>query len=316
MPVEVTPSTPGWITGQYGLAGIPDAFYFEPYFTSGGLSQNAGGCSWNESYDSPPTWVFDGGSTTGNRYEALSGPILRSEAAIGSVYQSATQQVPGSGLPTYGFAALATWDRHVYTSAPYVIGAIYFASDSCYSGDVEYGFAHYNYYDPPVDQFYFYNYSNCSAPPGTPDSYGCIVTQDGAHHGVSQCEAAVNLPTLPVNSEGNDWYLWYTYISKNPSNGHYVFNAGVEDPYTNESIWTCTGDPLGSPTFPTSTCPQTESASYACPAGQTVGTTYPIERLYGGLGSVTAGMTNISNTPPTGRVNPMLALAQLYIAIP
>ena len=314
MPVQVTASTPGWTTDEFGLGGIPDAFYDKPYFTSGGASQYAGGCLWNQPYNSPPTWVFNGGSYTNNDYEALSGSILRADAAIGSVYQSAAQQVPGSGTATYGFATMAEWNQDVYTSAPYLIGAIYFASDSCYSGDIEYGFAHYNYYNPPVDQFYFYDYSNCSAPSGTADSYGCIITQDGQHEGVSQCSAAVNIPTLPLNSEGTNLYFWYAYVGT--SEGRYVFRAGVLDPYTTESLWACTGDPSGSPTFPSSTCPQTESASYACPAGQTVGTPFPIARLYGGLGSVTAGITNVSNTPPTGRTNPMLTLDQLYIAVP
>jgi hypothetical protein len=316
MPVQVTPSTPGWTTGEFGLEGIPDAFYFEPYFTSGGVSQYAGGCSWSASYDEPPYWIYNGGEATGNKYEELTGPILRAQAAIGSVYQSASQQATGSEQPTYGFAALAEWNPNVYTTAPYVLGALYFASDSCYSGDIEYGFAHYNYYSPAVDQFYFYNFSNCSTAPGTANSYGCIESEDGQNFGVNQCSAAVNLPTLQPNSQGNDWYFWYAYISQNPSNGHYQFLAGVRDPYTNAAIWSCVGDPLGSPTFPVSTCPQTESASYACPNGQVTGAIYPIKQLFGGLGSVTAGMTNISNTPPTGRANPMLRMKQLYIAMP
>ena len=316
MPAQVTSSTSGWTTGLYGLEGVPDVFYFEPAFSPESGGQNAGGCSWNLTYDSPPYWVYDGGSITGNHYKELSGPILRAGAAVGSVYQSATQQVSGSGVPIYGFAAMARWDRHVYLSAPFLIGAMYFATDSCYSGDMEYGFAHYNYYSPPVNQFYFYAYSNCAAPSGMADSYGCMLTPNGARYGVGQCGAAVNLPALQLNSQGNEWYLWYAYISQNASNGHYVFEAGLRDPYTSQPVWTCVGDPLGSPTFPVSTCPQIASADYACPTGQTFGSPFPIAQLYGALGSVTVGITNISNTPPAGRANPMLKMSQLYMAAP
>jgi hypothetical protein len=119
MPVQVNSQTPGWITGEYGIGGLYDTFYEEPGFTMG--ASPAGGCSWNTSYDSPPYWYYDGGSATNDQYALLNGPILRSESAIGSVYQSATQQVSGSGVPASGFAAMAAWDPHVYTSAPYLI---------------------------------------------------------------------------------------------------------------------------------------------------------------------------------------------------
>jgi hypothetical protein len=314
MPLQVTSTTPGWTTGEYGIKGVPDAFYVEPAYTSAG--QYAGGCSWNQSYDAPPAWVYDGGQTTDNVYKELSGPILRAEAVIGSVYQSASQQVSGSGQPLNGFAAAAEWNPDFYTSAPYMIGAIYFATNSCYSGDTEYGFAHYNYYDPPVDQFYFSTYSNCSAPSGTAGSYACVLTDDGKHTGVGQCEAGVNLPTLQPNSKGNNWYFWYAYVSQNSSNGHYEFTAAVEDPYTKDAVWSCVGDPLGSPIFPVATCPQTESTNYTCPGGQENGEPFPTEQLYGALGSVTVGIVNASNTPPAGRANPMLRMSQLYIVLP
>jgi hypothetical protein len=38
-----------------------------------------------------------------------------------------------------------------------------------------------------------------------------------------------------------------------------------------------------------------------------------MSQLQSALGTVTAGISNISNTPPTGRVNPMLRMTQLYI---
>ena len=311
MPLQVTSSTPGWTTGEYGIGGLLDTFYEEPAYTAGGTV--AGGCSWNLGYDSPPYWYYDGGDVTNNQYEILSGAILRSEASIGSVYQSATQQVPGTGIPIDGFAAVASWDANVYTSPPYLIGAIYFATDSCYSGDTEYGFAHYNYYSPAVDQFYFYQYSNCSAPSGAAGSYSCYLTETQTEP-QPQCSAAVNVPTMAPNSKGTNWYFWYAYIARNPApptgNGHLVFKAGITDPYTMASAWSCTGDPLGSPTFPTATCPQIASVSYQC------ATPFPTSELHGGLGTVTAGISNVTNTPPTGRVNPMLRMSHLYILEP
>lgn len=212
-----------------------------------------------------------------------------------------------------GFAAIAAWDSHVYTSPPYLIGALYFSTDSCYSGDTEYGFAHYNYFDPPVDQFYFYQYSNCAPPSSQPGSYSCYLTASQIRP-QAQCSAAVNLPTLAPNSEGTNWYLWYAYIDRNPlppiGNGHWIFKAGVVDPYTRISAWSCVGDALASPTFPTSTCPQTGSVSYQCD------TPFPMSKLHYAVGSVTAGISNVSNTAPTGRVNPMLRMIQLYVMYP
>ena len=311
MPLKVTSSTPGWTVGEYGIGGLLDTFYDEPGYTTGGTV--AGGCSWNQNYDAPPYWYFDGGAITDNQYEILSGPILRNEAAIGSVYQSATQQVTGSGIPLAGFAAMAKFSPHIYTSAPYLISTVYFASNSCYSGDTEYGFAHYNYYNPSVNQFYFYNYSNCSAPSGQAGSYGCYLAENQTEP-QAQCSAAVDLPTLAPNSKGTDWYFWYVYIDQNPvppeGNGDWVFTAGVLDPYTFDSMWSCVGDPLASPTFPVSTCPQTESTNFQCD------TPFPTQELHGALGSVTAGIGNISNTPPAGRVNPMMQMKQLYITQP
>ncbi len=308
MPAQVNSLTPGWTTGEYGIGGLPDTFYDEPAFAAGGTA--AGGCLWNTTYDSPPYWYFDGGTATDNRYEILGGQILRSQAAVGSVYQSATQQVAGTGIAVSGFGAMAQWNQHVYTSAPYLIGAIYFASDSCYSGDVEYGFAHYNYYNPAVDQFYFYNFSNCPAPSGVAGSYACYATAE-ATNPQPQCSAAVNLPAMPLNSKGTNWYFWYSYIDRNPAppsgNGHWVLNAGALDPYTGAAAWSCVGDPLASPTFPAAACPQQESTSYVC------ATPFPTEQLHDALGTVTAGITNSSNTPPTGRSNPMLSMKQLYI---
>ena len=311
MPLQVTSATPGWTTGEYGIGGLPDTFYYQPNFTTGGTV--AGGCSWNLDYDSPPYWYFDGGTATNNQYEILSGPILRSQAAIGSVYQSSPAQVAGTGLPLAGFAAIARWNPHVYTSAPFLVGALYFATDSCYSGDTEYGFAHYNYYNPAVNQFYFYNYSNCSAPSGLPGSYSCYLTAAQSDP-QPQCSAAVDLPALAPNSQGTEWYFWYAYINRNRlppnGNGHWVFNAGLLDPYTLEPAWSCVGDPLESPTFPAATCPQLESVSYQCD------TPFPTSELDGIFGSVTAGISNASNTPPTGRANPMLQMKQMYITEP
>jgi len=308
MPRQVTSQTPGWTIGEYGLGGLDDTFYDEPAYTTGGAV--AGGCSWNVAYNSPPYWYFDGGTITNNQYEILSGPILRSEAAIGSVYQSASQQVPGSGLALSGFAAIAAWNQNTYTTAPYLNGGIYFASNSCYAGDVEYGFAHYNYYSPAVDQFYFYQYSNCPVPTNQPGSYSCYLTQ-GASQAQPQCSAAVNLPTLAPNSKGTYWYFWYSYIARNPpppsGNGDWIIKAGVMDPYSHQSLWSCTGDPLASPTFPVATCPQTSSLDYQCD------TPFPTSQLHNTMGSVTVAITNVSNTPPTGRTNPMLRLSQLYI---
>ena len=42
MPVPVTSQTPGWTTGEYGIEGLYDTFYYEPSYTTGG--QVAGGC--------------------------------------------------------------------------------------------------------------------------------------------------------------------------------------------------------------------------------------------------------------------------------
>jgi hypothetical protein len=303
LPIQVNSSTPGFTTGVFGIQGVPDAFYGEPYFNSEGVK--AGGCFWNQSYNSPPYSFYNDGSG----YQLLSGPMLVDGAAIGSVYQSASQQVPGTGASVYGFGAIARWDPDTYSSPPDLIGTLNFNTSSCYAGDTEYGFAHYPYYNPPVNQFYFDTNSNCSAPTNQTGSYACYTTETMSAV-AEQCQAAVNLPVLEANSEGNYWYFWYVFVSLEPTNGHYVFNAGLVDPFTHASAWRCTADPLAANTF--SNCPNTGTVNYACASGQPF-YPYPMSALYPGQGAVTLGIDNSDNIAPTGGVNPMMQTLQLYI---
>jgi len=301
MPIQVNSGTPGWTSDSFGIWGVPDAFYYEPYYDSG---SRAGGCSWQQGYDSPPYWYYDNGAG----YQLLSGEIIRSSANIGSVYQSGTQQVLGSGVPVYGFGAMATWDPHVYPSPPYLIGTMNYNTSSCYSGDTEYGFAHYPYYSPPVEQFYFDTNSNCSAPTGVKGSYACYTTTAKAT-AAPQCQGAVNLPTLTGNSEGNYWYFWYIYVSYNTTNQHYLLNAGLQDPYNQAQKWSCTYDVTAN-TF--SNCPsQGAPVAYACPSGSSF--PFPASKLYPGNGAVTVGVSNTDNIAPTGGTNPMMQMTTLYV---
>jgi hypothetical protein len=94
MPLVVNSSTAGWTVGEYGIQGIPQALYEEPYYR--GQSNYAGGCLWNEGYDSPPYWSFN----SGGEYQLLSGPMLvAGGASIGSSYQTTSAPVAGSGAP-------------------------------------------------------------------------------------------------------------------------------------------------------------------------------------------------------------------------
>ena len=256
------------------------------------------------SYDSPPYWFYDSGSG----YGLLSGRTSVGFPSIGSEYQSATQQVPGSGVPVYGFGAMATWDPHVYAAPPYFIGTMNFTTNPC-DGATEYGFAHYPYYNPPVNQFYFYENSNCAeSATNQPGSYACYTTPSKTQL-AEQCQGAVNLPTLTTNSDGNYWYFWYIYVSFNSSNDHYFLNAGLEDPYNQASKWSCTYDVTAN-TF--SNCPNSGSVAYSCPAGEPF-YAYPASTLYPNHGAVTVGVENSSNVPPTGGVNPMMQMTALYV---
>lgn len=238
MPTEVNSSTPGWTTGEYGLQGIPQAFYNVPYYR--GQSNYAGGCLWNENYDSPPYWFYN----SGGEYQLLSGPMLvAGGASIGSSYLTASAPAAGSGVPVYGFGAMAKWDDDVYTSPPEFIETINFTTNAC-NGATEYGFAHYPYYGPPV------------------------------------------------------------------ANEHYMLNAGLQDPYTHSSAWSCAYDVTAN-TF--SNCPNTGTVAYACPSGWPV-YAYPVgTKLYPGQGVVTVGSENTSNVPPAGGVNPIMQMKALYI---
>jgi hypothetical protein len=211
MPLEVNSSTPGWTTGEYGLQGIPQAFYHEPYYS--GQDHYAGGCLWNEGYDSPPYWFYN----SGGEYQLMSGPMLvAGGASIASSYQTASAPVPGSGVPVYGFGAIAKWDPQVYTSPPEFIETMNFTTNGC-NGATEYGFAHYPYYNPPVNQFYFDTNSNCPVPSGQVGSEACYMGTTTTSAPAPQCQGAVNLPTLTSNSQDNYWYFWYIYVSVNPA---------------------------------------------------------------------------------------------------
>lgn len=164
----IGPSTPGWTTGTFGLQGLNDADYYQPGFKLG--DSRAGGCLWNNSYDTPPllgTYWYYAPSGTYELFPSTS-PIIRAGPAIGSIYQAGSQQVAGSGVPMYGFMADASWDSHTYPGQqPQYVGAIYSASNSCTAGSTEYGFNHLNYYSPPIEQFYFSLYTNCTKPSGS-----------------------------------------------------------------------------------------------------------------------------------------------------
>jgi hypothetical protein len=261
------------------------------------------GCQWNapagppyeaSDYWLPPYWYappYGGGS------DELSGPILRGYGAVGST----TLDPPASGgIRGIGFKAdipAISWNN----GSQQLLG-MYFANDLCFSGDLEYGFAHY--YQSGTTQFYFYNYSNCGtgcflvgATPPNPDSPPPSVP-------VEQCSAAINLPSLPPNDNG-DYYYYYTasvYYDK-PST-HYRFAVAVEDLVSKATVWACMVDPLETPNFltpsyPTSApCqPQTEEyVNYSCTVNGKP-EPYPISRLYYiKNGAAVAGVVNPPNT--------------------
>ena len=116
----------------------------------------------------------------------------------------------------YGFGAIAKWDPQVYTSPPEFIETMNFTTNGC-NGATEYGFAHYPYYNPPVNQFYFDTNSNCPVPSGQVGSEACYMGTTTTSAPAPQCQGAVNLPTLTSNSQDNYWYFWYIYVSVNPA---------------------------------------------------------------------------------------------------
>jgi hypothetical protein len=115
---------------------------------------------------------------------------------------------------------------------------------------------------------------------------------------------------LADNSQGNYWYLWYIYVSFDTANEHYLLNAGLQDPYTHASAWSCAYDVTAN-TF--SNCPNTGTVAYACPSGSPF-YAYPVgTKLYPGQGVVTVGVENTSNVPPAGGANPIMQMKALYI---
>jgi len=261
------------------------------------------GCQWNApagppyyapAYWPPPYWYappYTGG------IDELSGPIMRGYGAVGASSHDPPLSV---GIRGMGFAANipgASWDN----GSQQLLG-MYFASDNCFSGDLEYGFAHYYQYG--ITQFYFYNYSNCSdecflvgTTPPDPLSPPPSVP-------VTQCSAAINLPPLPPNDNGDYNYFYSAAVYLDPPTGHYRIAAAVTDLVSGVAAWSCMVDPFDTPNFQTPTYPTSapcypqpsDYVNYSCTVNGR-SQPYPISKLYyAPFGAVVAGVVNPPNT--------------------
>jgi hypothetical protein len=258
------------------------------------------GCQWNApsgppyhspNYWPPPFWYappYTGASE-------FSGPILRGYGAVGAV--TTDPPAPG-GIRGIGFRAnipAVSWNN-----GSQQVGAMYFSTDPCFSGDLEYGFAHY--YQSATTQFYFYNYSNCGTECFLVGTTPPNPTSPPPSVPVQQCSAAINLPALPPNNNGNYNYNYTALVYHDLPSGHYRFSISVEDLETNTTFWACVADPLNTPNFLSpggsapSNCQPTDYVDYTCTVNGK-SEAYPISRLYyADHGTAVAGVVNAPNT--------------------
>ncbi len=248
------------------------------------------GCQWNapagppyeaSDYWLPPYWYappYGGGS------DELSGPILRGYGAVGST----TLDPPASGgIRGIGFKAdipAISWNN----GSQQLLG-MYFANDLCFSGDLEYGFAHY--YQSGTTQFYFYNYSNCGtgcflvgATPPNPDGHSSpSVPVEQCSARASICPACRRMTTATIITAT-------TLRPFTPTKPFYalpVRGSCRGSGASKATVWACMVDPLETPNFltpsyPTSApCqPQTEEyVNYSCTVNGKTGTVSDIQAV-------------------------------------
>ncbi|MGA2131194.1 MAG: hypothetical protein ABSH50_02680 [Bryobacteraceae bacterium] len=255
----------------------PYKFYFPGVLASPVPDQL--GCVWNVTdYDAPPYW-FDNGVEQ-------SGAIYRSAPAVGTMYQSGT----AAGAKFRGFEFTGTFAPGDFSDESYLIGAVYYSRNPCFTGDLEYGFGHD--YIGNTTSFYFSNYSNC------PESGSLLCyAEDTISSPVEpQCSGQITLPSLPPNSQGKDAYVYSVYVSRQAGAGDYVFTAAVRDPYTHATEWACVANPANgsgafdpcSGAFPVDTCPA-----------------FPTQQLYEAYGNLVAGISRDNDPGPPASIAAM-----------
>ena len=275
--------------------------YLFPGVVESGIPDQLG-CQWNAPsgppYYAPNYWMAPYWySPPYAAIDELTGPILRGYGTVGSSTHDPPEAV---GIRGIGFKAVipaVSWDN----GSQQLLG-MYYASDNCFSGDLEYGFAHY--YQSGTTQFYFYNYSNCSnecflvgTTPPNPDSPPPSVP-------VEQCSAAINLPPLPANDDGNYDYFYNASVYYDTPSGHYRIAVAIVDLVSKDTFWACMVDPLETPNFQTPTYPTagacqpqpSDYVNYSCIVNGN-SEPFPISRLYYiDYGAVVAGVVNPPNT--------------------
>jgi len=314
----ITPATPGYecLNSIPGLSfcGIPDQE----------LPPSGGPCSWNQAGSgmAPPYWYFDNSGSL----QLLSGTIIRQVPAIGAVYAS---QQPADRFR--GIQFLASLNRAGQVSPANTTGAMYFASNPCVSGDLEYGFAYVNCSPPNCYSyagtqypnniiFYYSANTNC---PSAGSTYGCyLVEAEPPSHEVQACGGAVSFLVQPNSNPGDSqdytyYYSAWTFL--NSANGAYEIAFSLTDPYDGSTPIECVGNPRANASTGWGQSPQWRASStctYAPVDGPATGFEliyeaddtcspyFPVRTLYDTPGSVIVGLVNGDNAagPPTDAI--------------
>jgi len=325
----ITPATQGYecLESVPGVSfcGVPDQE----------LAPSGGPCSWNtpSSGMAPPYWYYDNGGSL----QLLTGAVVREIPAIGAVYASSQ-----SGDRFRGIQFLATLNPAGQVTPANTTGAMYFASNPCVSGDLEYGFAHtncsppdcYTYGGTPYPNnivFYYSANTNCPAA-GSP--YSCYLTAGAPPSGnVQACGGAVAFLVQPNRNPNNaaDYTYYYSaWVSLNNAAGTYDLAFALTDPYDGSVPIACVGNPRAPASTGWGQSPQwraSATCAYAPVDGPATGFQliyegddtclpyFPARVLYNTPGSVIVGLANGDNSPGPPTTAVALQVAEQGIRI-
>lgn len=254
-----------------------NTFYLPGQFSPGeaGIDDQLG-CRNNDA--APPFWYADGAK--------LEGPRQITTPAVGAVFIT-----PGDQRMR-GLAFRGTWRPEL--SAPGAVAAVFYSSNHCYMGTLEYGFQReFAYSSPAYVGFYYSRYANCR----TNGSMLCHVKDENSKASVvGECVAGINLPD--DIDHGNPNKSYEAYIFWDAAAKKHKFKVQVVDVTTRRRDWECVVDPSAADPFSgDSRCHrkvngQTNFSQNSCDA------TFPISSLYSVPGSVTATVnTNNAKFP-------------------
>ncbi len=266
------------VFGQYA-----NIFYLPGRFSPGESMDDQLGCRNNESPQAnsgtpPPFWYAD--------RVRMEGPRQITSPAVGTVFNTRGSQ------RMRGLAFSGTWRPEL--SAPGALGAVFYSSNYCYMGTLEYGFQReFAWSSPAYVGFYYSRYANCRSN----GSALCHTTDNNSSGSVVQeCAAGINLPD--DLDHGNPNKSYEAYVFWDAAAKKHKFKVQVVDAKTRHHDWECIVDPSAADPFSgDSRCHRKVNGRTNWSQNSCDGT-FPISSLYSASGSVTLTVnTNNSRFP-------------------